>query len=323
MPTDLSQTLVIGISATALFDLSKSDEVFKNLTEQNPDTAINEYRNYMLEHETEELDDGTGMPLVKALLNLNKHKKDDGPPIVEVVVMSRNSPETGYRVLKEIRKNKINITRSAFTAGESCVKYLEAFCVDLFLTTNEPDAQMVADSKVCASAIVKPPPASNNQLTEDQVRFAFDADAVIFNEKSEIVNQTKGLKTFLITEDENQDIPLQEGPYAKLLTKLSAVQKRLSSGLEDSPIKLAIMTARNSPAEMRVINTLRSWEIYVDQAFFLGGLQKSRFLKAFNPHIFFDDQDAHLDPAASDIPSAKVLYPSDSPLKNLITSSKK
>jgi len=152
------------------------------------------------------------------------------------------------------------------------------------------------------------------------VRFAFDADAVLFDESSEMVNQTAGLEEFQVTEDENQDIPLPEGPFANLLKKLSKVHERLPGRSEKSPVmlKLAVMTARNSPAEMRVIKTLRAWNVSIDQVFFLGGLQKSRFLKAFKPHIFFDDQDTHLDPAAIDIPCAKVLYPSNSPLKKLI-----
>ncbi|BCG18021.1 5'-nucleotidase [Vibrio alginolyticus] len=155
-------------------------------------------------------------------------------------------------------------------------------------------------------------------MNEEQVRFAFDADAVLFSEDSEIVNQTDGLEEFWRSENEKQDIPLQEGPYANLLKKLSKVQERLPGRIEYSPVKLAIMTARNSPAEMRVIKTLRSWNVYIDQAFFLGGLEKSRFLKAFKPHIFFDDQDSHLDPASTEVPSAKVLYPSNSILNKIM-----
>lgn len=319
MSVELNETLVVGISATALFDLSESDRIFKEKSKLDPDSAIDEYRNHMLEKENEPLEDGTGMPLVKSLLNLNNHlKKGEKTPIVEVVIISRNSPETGFRVLKEIRRRGLPITRSAFLAGEQSSIYLDAFYVDLFLTTNEEDAQDVIDSNVCASALVKEPPKNAPLLDDQQVRFAFDADAVLFNEASEIVNQTEGLETFWTSEDENQDIPLLEGPYANLLKKLSKVQERLPGRIEYSPVKLAIMTARNSPAEMRVIKTLRTWDVYVDQAFFLGGLQKKRFLKAFKPHIFFDDQDSHLDPASGDVPSAKVLYPSNSPLRKLI-----
>lgn len=323
MPVDLSETLVVGISATALFDLSDADKVFQKEQAEDPETAILNYRDHMLRNEDKPLEDGTGMSLVKALLKLNEHQKDKSqPPIVEVVVISRNSPETGFRVLKEIRRRKLDITRSAFTAGEPSSDYLEAFYVDLFLTTSETDAQRVVDSKVCAGAIVKDPPKSSQNIREDQVRFAFDADAVLFSEDSELVNQTEGLEKFWETEDLQKEVPLQEGPHANLLRKLSKIQERLPGRIEYSPVRLAIMTARNSPAEMRVMNTIRSWNVYVDQAFFLGGLKKSRFLTAFKPHIFFDDQDAHLDSACLDVPSAKVLYPTTSPLNKIMKEKK-
>lgn len=136
MPTDLSGTLVIGISDTALFDLAEADEKFQQFKKQNPNTAVRRYRKLMLEHENESLESGTGMPLVKSLLDLNQYKKGSQSPLVEVVVMSRNSPETGVRVLKNIRTLGLRISRHSFTGGESVVDYLEAFDVDLFLTTN-------------------------------------------------------------------------------------------------------------------------------------------------------------------------------------------
>lgn len=313
---DLSETLVVGVSATALFDLSEADKVFREKIEHDPDTAIAEYRNYMLEREQDPLADGTAMPLVKALLGLNAHQPGDGgPPLVEVVIISRNSPETGMRVLNEIRKRGLGITRLAFTAGEDGVRYLDAFAVDLFLTTNEADAQHVVDSGVCAAGLVREPPKSGEAWPDNEVRIAFDADAVVFDESGEIVHQTDGLDEFWRTEDEAQDIPLPAGPHADLLRKLYRVQERLGGRIEFSPVRIAIVTARSVPAEMRVLKTLRSWGVYVDQAFFLGGLEKARFLKAFRPHIFFDDQDSNLDPAAPQVPSAKVLYPSHSPLR--------
>ncbi|SEN40686.1 5'-nucleotidase [Halomonas caseinilytica] len=236
MPIDLSETLVIGISATALFDLSEADKVFREKKAEDPETAIIEYREYMLQHEDEPLEDGTGMPLVKALLGLNKHQAEgDKNPIVEVVIISKNSPETGFRVLKEIRRRGLAITRSAFTAGEPSYDYLEAFYVDLFLTTDEKDAQSVVDTKVCAGAIVKEPPISSHELRDDQVRFAFDADAVLFSEESELINQTEGLDKFWGTEDLQKETPLQEGPHANLLKNFL----RFKSGCpEESSIPL-------------------------------------------------------------------------------------
>ncbi|MDJ0781695.1 MAG: 5'-nucleotidase [Desulfosarcinaceae bacterium] len=314
MPLDLSDTLVVGISSTALFDLSESDAIFRARIDTHPDEAIEAYRRYTLAHEIEHLDEGTGFPLVKALLGLNTFQPEKQSPLVQVVVMSRNSPETAIRVFHNIRAKNIDITRSAFTGGESVVDYLDAYDVDLFLTTNPKDAQKVIDSDICAAALVKEPPTSISEIPAGQVRIAFDGDAVLFSEESEIVYKAEGLDKFLDAENQLQDTPLSDGPYATLLKKLSRLQDRLPHKVDYSPVRIAIVTARNSPAEMRVIKTLRHWGVYVDEIFFLGGLDKSKILKAFRPHIYFDDQDGHLDPAAKHVPAGKVPYKSDSPL---------
>jgi len=313
---NLKETLVIGISATALFDLSESDELFKSEYKKDPDTAIKLYREYMLKHENDILKEGIGFPLIKALLDLNRYEdKNTKQALVEVVIMSRNSPDTGIRVLNTIRKLGLNITRSAFTAGESSADYLEAFDVDLFLTTNEEDAQKVIDKGVCASAVLSTPPEYKCDAPEGQVRIAFDGDAVLFDESSELVYKEDGIDAFHKNEDSSQDIPMSEGPFANFLKKLAVLQERLPMKVEYSPIRIAIVTARNSPSEMRVIKTLRHWGVYVDEAFFLGGVEKSNILKAFKAHIFFDDQDVHLEKSSLVVPSGKVLYPSNSKLK--------
>lgn len=314
MPLDLSDTLVVGISATALFDLSEADQVFREQFELDREAAIEGYRRYMADRERDSLEPGTGFHLVKALLSLNQFQPDGEAPLVEVVVMSRNSPETGIRVLHNIRRSQLSISRSAFTGGESVVDYLDAYDVDLFLTTNAKDAQRVIDSDTCAVALVKEPPENIEKIPENQVRLAFDGDAVLFSDESEIVYKTQGLKGFHTVEDKQQDSPLNDGPYATLLRKLSRLQDRLPHRVEFSPVRIAIVTARNSPAEMRVIKTLRHWGVYVDEIFFLGGLDKSKVLKAFKAHIFFDDQDVHLAPAAKHVPSGKVPYKTSSPL---------
>jgi 5'-nucleotidase len=314
MSLDLSDTLVVGISATALFDLAEADAVYKARSIKNPQGALEEYRAYMLERENEPLRDGTGMALVRALLGLNRYAPSETKPLVEVVVMSRNSPETGMRVFNNIRSRGLPISRHAFTGGESVVDYLDAFAVDLFLTTNVEDAQRVIDAQACAAAVLKPPPHTAEAPPEDQVRIAFDGDAVLFDDSSELVYKTEGLDRFHTIENEKQNEPMKDGPYAILLRRLARLQERLPFGADVSPVRIAIVTARSAPAEMRVINTLRHWGVYVNEIFFLGGVPKSKVVKAFRAHLFFDDQDLHLDPAARHVPSGRVPYRSDSPL---------
>ena len=316
MALNLKNTLVVGISATALFDLSEADELFKKEYKTHPDKAIEIYREYMLKNEDIVLKEGIGYPFIRALLGLNRYQKSGEEALVEVVVMSRNSPDTGVRVLNTIRELELKITRSAFTAGESSADYLEAFDVDLFLTTDEKDAQKVIDSRVCASAVLATPTEYKCDIPDGQVRIAFDGDAVLFDESSEIVYKKGGIEAFHENEVKHQETPMKEGPFASFLKKLARLQERLPMKMEFSPVRIAIVTARNSPSDIRVIKTLRHWGVYVDEAFFLGGIEKSKILQSFKAHIFFDDQDVHLKNSSLVVPSGKVLYPSDSELTN-------
>jgi 5'-nucleotidase len=303
MAISFAETLVVGISTRALFDLEEENRLFQ-------EQGIVDYRRYQKEREELVLRPGTGYYLVNALLNLNKLSKER---LVEVIVMSRNSPETGIRVLNSLKHYNLDITRSAFTGGESLYEYIEAFDVDLFLSKDENDVQRIIDSGIAAAALIYEIPSEFKPETST-VRIAFDADAVIFSDESEQIYKAEGIDAFHRNESNNVIVPLKEGPYAKLLKTLSKIQRKMETGVELSPLRIAIVTARNSPSHMRVLNTLREWDVYVDEAFFLGGLPKDKVLKAFKPHIFFDDQDAHLNSAKTLVPSARVPYQTSSPL---------
>lgn len=320
MAVDFSQTLIVGISATALFDLTASENFFQQAISDDPNTAVEKFRAYMIEHENEPLQTGTGYHLIKALLNINKHlpqvesKDTTIAPLVEVVIMSKNSPDTGIQVLNAIRSHGLPITRSAFTSGEGVADYVADFNVDLFLTTNHSDAQKVTDAGMCACAILDAPPIDMTELDTDQLRIAFDGDAVLFDESGELIYQQHGLQAFHEREAKMSDTPMNKGPYADFLIKLSNLQKRLPSKPKYQPIQIALVTARNAPADMRAIKTLRNWGVNVDLAFFLGGLEKTNVLKTFKPHIFFDDSLTHFERTKNFVPSGLVPYRSQSQL---------
>lgn len=293
MPYQLNDKLVIGISSRALFDLEYENQIFM-------EKGLEEYTRYEIEHENDILKPGTAFSLIQALLNLNtKFQKN----IVEVIIISRNSPETGLRVFNSIDHLNLGIERAGFTGGEPIKKYLAAFHVDLFLSKNEQDVQDAIDAGFAAALIYNVP----KDFTPDdqEIRIAFDGDAVIFSEESEEIYQRDGLEAFLEHEKANAEKALPDGPFAKLLRTLSTIKKEYPNML-----RIAIITARNNPAHKRVILTLRQWGVDIDEAFFLGGVEKKEILKAFNAHIFFNDQDAHLLPASSEIPSGRVPYKS-------------
>lgn len=307
MPVDFSKILVVGVSSRALFNLEEEEQIFR---EKN----IRGFREYQFANEDNLLEKGTAFPLVEALLKLNTHV-DKKTPIVEVVIMSKNSPETGVRILKAIEHYKLPITRWAFSAGEPLAPFIKAFNVDLFLSKDEKDVQKIIDTSNCATALVFDPP-KNYKPESDRVKFAFDADAVVFSEESEIIYKEKGIEEFWKHEKENENVPLNDGPFAALLKKLSYIQDFLPVEKELSPLRIAIVTARNSPSHMRVIKTFRKWNVYVDEAYFMGGWPKAPVLEAIGTHIFFDDQDSHLSDSKTKVPCGKVLYKSNSILKN-------
>jgi len=302
MPVDLKDTLVIGISSRALFDLEKENDIFNS-------QGVVVYQKYQVDHEDSPLLKGTAFHLIESLLKLNCPNEEK--KLIEVVIMSKNSPDIGLRILNSINHYHLPITRSAFTSGVSLSKYVEAFKVDLFLSKTESDIQDVIDSGRCAAALIYAPP-EDYKPDEQTVRIAFDADAVIFSDDSEQIYKQSGLEKFKENETKNVNIPLEEGPFGKFIRLLSKVQQ----GLEKNLMRIAIVTARDYPANVRVIKTLRSWGVNVDEAFFLGGLPKDKILKAFNAHIFFEDQDSYVLPASSVVPSSRVPYRKDSPLFN-------
>jgi len=298
MAVDLSNYLVIGISSRALFDLTKENEIFNG-------QGLDEYAKYQLENENEVLKPGIGFSLIKGILDLNK--QIEGKRKTEVIIMSRNSADTSLRIFNSIDHYGLDITRAALTGGRSIVPYLDAFNVDLFLSADESDVQDAIDAGIASGFIYQ-----NEEKTEysheaiKEIKIAFDGDAVLFSEESELIYKDLGLEAFLEHEKANAEKSLPEGPFAKLLKTLSFLQNEFEP--KDNPIRTALVTARNSPAHKRVILTLRNWGVRIDEAFFLGGVSKDQVLKAFGANIFFDDQEVHLKESSKMVPSAKVPY---------------
>ncbi len=296
MPYSLENRLVIGVSSRALFDLTKENEIYET-------KGIEEYCKYQIENETNILQPGPGFKLIKALLKLNTLPNMENR--VEVIVMSRNSADTSLRVFNSIAHYGLGISRAVLASGASLAPYLTSFKTDLFLSANEEDVQMAINSNIAAGIIC---PEHDYEILPDeeisQIRIAFDGDAVLFADESERIYQEQGLEAFEKNEMDNADDPLHEGPFAKFLMTLSAIQKEFKN--QPMPIRTALVTARSAPAHERVIKTLRAWDVRIDEAFFLGGITKSEVLKAFGAHIFFDDQVVHASRASKVVPSARV-----------------
>lgn len=301
MPVDLSKSLVIGISSSALFDMREADAIYRQ-------HGLEKYSEYQIQQADAPLNPGTGFPLVRAVLKLNEITQSNPKATrkAEVVVVSKNSPATSMRLYNSIKHHGLHdIQRSVLSGGAPIAKYLQAFSVDLFLSTNASDVQEALTSEIPAGLLYAAPDHLEEEI--DQIRIAFDGDAVLFSGEAEEVYQQHGMDKFVEHETAKAKIPLPEGPFATLLKVLTFLQ--LDHDFRDNPpVRLALVTARSMPTHERVIRTLNHWNVRVDEAHFMGGAPKTPILEAFRPHIYFDDQKTHCEPASRVVPTAHVPF---------------
>jgi 5'-nucleotidase len=294
----LSQTtlpdLVIAISSRALFDLDEAHQVFET-------QGLAAYSDYQVANEQVPLAPGTAFGVVRKLLALNEQVRDGLR--VEVVLLSRNSADTGLRVFNSIAHYGLAITRAAFCGGESPWRYISAFGCQLFLSAEPGDVRKALENNVAAATLVS---RSNQDNDDEQLRFAFDGDAVLFSDEAEQVYKREGLAAFTASEQASRHEPLQGGPFKRFLHSLQTLQQAFPP--DSAPIRTALVTARSAPAHERVIRTLRAWDIRIDESIFLGGLDKTEFLRAYRADVFFDDQQSHCDRAANHITTGHVPH---------------
>ena len=284
MAFPIEEKLVVGVASSALFQLAEADEIFHR-------DGLAAYREYQRKHQYDVLMPGVAFPFIKRLLNFNGLFPDSEP--VEVVLLSHNDPDTGLRVFNSITHYNLGIVRAAFTTGDSPYKYIPAFNVSLFLSANENDVRKAIKEGYAAGQVVESTAADDGD--DFGLRIAFDFDGVLADDSAETVTETKGLAAFHASERANADTPLPGGPLANFFKRLASLRKLEDMELAKNPdyrryLRTAIVTARSAPAHERMVNTLRTWDIQVDDSFFLGGMNKGRILSILRPHIFFDDQ---------------------------------
>jgi len=291
----MNSKLVVGISSRALFDLSESHEIFQN-------DGVEAYRKYQIKNEDQILVPGEAFNLVNKILKINDFYENKDR--VEVILLSRNTADTGLRIFNSIESHELNISRAVFCGGESPYKYVKAFGVDLFLSSSKDDVKMAIQNSVASARIIS---SKLKKLSKGDtlLRIAFDGDSVIFSDESEKIYAKEGLKAFLDNERKQKSI-LKAGPFKSFLVELNKLQSELSH--VDCPIRTALVTARSAPSHKRVIKTLRNWGVRIDESLFLGGMKKSEFLKSFKADIFFDDQQNNIEDASAKVTSAHVPF---------------
>lgn len=304
MPYELDNRLVIGVASSAVFDLNDSDDVFKSQGEE-------EYRKFQETNLNNPLPKGIAFPFIKRILALNDLSPSPSDPLVEVVLLSKNDPDTGLRVMKTIEHYGLGMTRAIFMQGKSPYEYIPALNIALFLSGNKSDVDAAIKSGYPAGQVLNS--KSDDDDSDKTLRIAFDFDGVLAGDESESVMQESGLSEFHAHKVRNVTQPHNPGPLKEFLVRISKIQsieekyKTLHPGYENR-IRVSIVTARNAPSHERALNTLKNWGVMANDAFFLGGIEKGRILAVLKPHIFFDDQPGHLKSASAVAPSVHIPF---------------
>ena len=294
--------ITIAISSRALFDLEKENEIFI-------DKGAEKYYEYQVKNKDKSLKTSGAFPLIQALLHFDKkHFEKYGQKLIEVMIVSKNSPEAGIRIFNSIQEHRLDITRAAFLGGDEPGPYLKAFGIDLYLSKERDSVSMSLQHGIASAVVHYDNDSKNQDLTKTfkEVRIALDADNVIFSGESEKIFEKEGIKGFVANEERQVREELKDGPFARLVRAFAKINKMY----EDEgppPIKLALVTARSSGAPLkRVLGTLEKWGVKMDKAFFLGTFPKNIVLDQFKPHFFFDDKDENIKKSQKSTPSGKV-----------------
>ena len=304
MAYDLGNRLVIGVASSAMFDLTESDHVFRSKGEEK-------YRAYQAENVDNPLKKGVSFSFIKRLLSLNRLSEDHDDPLVEVVLLSSNDPDTGLRVMRSIEHYQLPISRAIFMQGKSPYEYIPALNISLFLSANAADVRKAIGLGYPAGHVMQ------SRIVDeegDDLRIAFDFDGVLADDESEtVMHNTNDVNQFHDHETKNVLQPHNPGPLKEFLVKISAIQQLEEQKKRSEPdyknrLRVSIVTARNAPSHERALNTLKDWGVMTNDAFFLGGVDKSLILEVLKPHIFFDDQSRHLDSTSSVAPSVHIPF---------------
>lgn len=291
--------LVVGVSTRAMFDLEEEHAVFES-------EGVHAYIELQRARESESLEPGAAFEVTRRLLALNTEGE---APLVEVILLSKNSPDLSLRAFRSFEHHGIAIKHGSFTSGRSVAPFVQAWNMDLFLSNDDADVRS-AVSAGTAAARLGPNPPSREEEPPDEVRFALDGDAVVFDETSDRLYQMEGLHRFLEYERQNAMVPMKRGPFGKtFLPKLAQLRTHFMGPDGVSRVRIAIVTARNAPAHERVIQTFRAWGTPADEVHFVGRHEKGPILQATRAHIYFDDQEKHILGARDILPAGLVPGP--------------
>lgn len=300
----IHEKLVVGVTSSALFDLAHEHEIFRS-------EGVEAFRKYQQDNRKKTPEPGSAFPFIKRLLHLNVKFPDQRP--VEVIMLSRNDPKAGLRIMDAMPEYGLDITRSFFLSGADPYKYMTSVGASLYLSANKEEVKVAASEGHPAGWVLPTPGLTAGDELDNQLRIAFDFDGVLVDDEAEAKYKDGGLDLFQRHEIEHKTRPLKDGPLMPLLRKISEIQRierenphRVNDA--EKAVRVSIVTARNAPAHERMMHTLEHHGLEVDELFLTGGIDKKNILDILKPQIFFDDQLGHLEPASETTPSVHIPF---------------
>ncbi|XP_003962623.2 cytosolic 5'-nucleotidase 1A-like [Takifugu rubripes] len=294
-PPKPENAITIAVSSRVLFNMEKEQDIYER-------QGMEEYIKHQVEHESQPFCPGPAFSFVKALEAVNTRLREinpDSEELFDVVLMTNNHANVGLRLINTINHYKLFIERFCMTGGNSPVGYLKAYHTNLYLSADPVKVREALEEGIAAATMFTP--EKMTEVSETQLRVAFDGDAVLFSDESERIFKAHGLDKFFEHEKAHENKPLDHGPLKGFLEALGKLQKRFYDKGQrlDCPIRTYLVTARSAASSgTRALKTLRSWGLEIDEALFLAGAPKGPMLEKIRPHIFFDDQMFHVERAA-------------------------
>lgn len=294
MASSTKDPFVVALSSSALFDTKEGDAIFSAQGEEA-------FIKHQIDNEDVPFAPGPAMPIAKALLAANAAIKNGAR--IRLIILSHNNPAASFRAMKSAAAHGLPVQRASFVGNAALSRYLQADNVALLLSRNADDVRAAINQGIAAARVTEC--SEPLQLEENQLRVAFDWDAVIASDESERIYRAQGNEAYQANEKKLEKVPLKPGPFEPVLRWMAELQREVAASGSAFSVRTAIVTARNEAAMNRVILTMRQWNVRVDETHFLGPTPKDRVLQAFRPHIFFDDQAKNL---SGVVPGGHVLF---------------
>ncbi|XP_078256251.1 cytosolic 5'-nucleotidase 1A-like [Rhinoraja longicauda] len=297
----LPHAITIAVSSRTLFNMAEERAIYET-------DGLESYVKFQQEHENEPLKKGLAFALMKALETVNSRLHELYPgtdEMFDVVLMTNNHAQVGVRLINSINHYGLSIERFCLTGGTSPISYLKAYHTNLYLSSDPVKVAKALSEGIAAATLCHLD--KDAQLSEQQLRVAFDGDSFVSQEPNEKSSKNYMLADSLCDYEPKPTPQMQQtgrggatepgkGLLVGFLEAIGKIQKKFYAKNQrmDCPIRVYLIIKKGGSAVgLKALKTIRSWGLDVDEAFILSGLSATVLLNKICPHIYLDEQSLH------------------------------